>query len=528
MSKMKRIFPVILLVMSLLVAFFVCDVHANNLVISNVRLEDRNPSSKTVVVKFNISWENSWKTKINHDAIWLTVRLYNPAQTPTEKKLCQVSSSGLNPNGMSVGSASSLEVFVPSDKNGVFLRPSTFGFNNTISSQNVALTVKYDSCGFTDTAMVNASVFGLEMVFIPEGAFYAGDYNTSNASLNRGSSDPNPWPILSESVIAVTNLATNGYRYVSAGNPGEDATGTAFTISASYPKGYKSFYAMKYEITEGQWVEFFNSLPTLARPNRDLTDNLHKSTDTVSYRNTISCSGALLSCSTNRPSRALSYISWMDLAAFLDWAALRPMTELEYEKIARGPVLPVLGEFAWGTNNITTATTISNGDENGAEVIVNELANAHYGNSSLSGGDTANGNDYKKGPLRVGIFATTDSTREKAGAGYYGVMELSGNLKEQIVTIGNASGRNFAGSHGNGQLTIVPGYEGNADNSDWPGIDGVVSRGVTSATGSGFKGGSWEDAASRLRISDRSEAAKISTQSFNNVGGRGVRTYDGN
>ena len=32
----------------------------------------------------------------------------------------------------------------------------------------------------------------------------------------------------------------------------------------------------------------------------------------------------------------MTYISWPDLLAYADWAALRPITELEYEKAARG------------------------------------------------------------------------------------------------------------------------------------------------------------------------------------------------
>ena len=44
-----------------------------------------------------------------------------------------------------------------------------------------------------------------------------------------------------------------------------------------------------------------------------------------------------------------NFLSWMDLAAYLDWAALRPMTELEFEKICRGPNPPIAGEYVWGT-----------------------------------------------------------------------------------------------------------------------------------------------------------------------------------
>ena len=32
------------------------------------------------------------------------------------------------------------------------------------------------------------------------------------------------------------------------------------TIPSAYPKGYAAFYCMKYEVSEGQWVDFFNTL----------------------------------------------------------------------------------------------------------------------------------------------------------------------------------------------------------------------------------------------------------------------------
>ncbi|MDP8212431.1 MAG: hypothetical protein P9X22_03950 [Candidatus Zapsychrus exili] len=503
--------------------------YANNLSISNVSLGDRDPSSDTIVVNFDISWDNSWKTKINHDATWITIRLHNPSLTPTNKKLCQLTYAGLNPQGISLDSASVLEAYVSSDKKGAFLRPSSYGHNSSLVTESIEATIDYSSCGFSDDSSVYASVFGIEMVYVPEGSFYAGDNDTSTACLDQGSSDSNPWNISSESAISISNPTSDGYHYVSAGNTNEDATGASFTLLADFPKGYKSFYAMKYEVTEEQWVEFFNSLSSSARTNRDITDGSHKNTDTVSYRNTISCFGSPLVCSSLKDSRALSYVTWMDLTAFLDWAALRPITELEYEKMSRGAALAVSGEFAWGATDIIAATTISGSDEDGTETIANSSANVNYNNTILSGGDTSGGADYTKGPLRVGIFAVSSATRTNAGAGYYGNMELSGNLRERIVTIGNAAGRSFIGSHGDGVLSIDSSYEGNATNADWPGIDDVATRGITNAGGSGFKGGSWEDQSSgtRLRTSDRNNAAETSTAAYSNAGGRGARTYDG-
>jgi len=487
-----------------------------------VELKERNPSANTVVVELDVSWSNSWRTKINHDAVWLTVRLHDPSVSPTYKKLCNLTASGLSPSGTSVGSNSSLEIYVPSDKTGAFLRRANFGGIGAVASNDVRLTVDYTTCGFDDTSQVAASVFAIEMVYVPQGEFYAGDYNTSSASLHQGSSDSDPWYVSSENAISVTNATSNGYRYVSAGLSGENATGDSFSTPAAYPKGYRAFYVMKQEISEGQWVEFFNSLPLSARSNRDLTDSSHKNSDSVIFRNTVSCSGSPLTCSTSRPDRALSYMTWMDLSAFLDWAALRPLTELEYEKAARGPLLAGKGEYAWGSGDLTVAAALS-GAEDGTETVTTSGANAHFNSTSLSGGDGG------QGPLRGGIFATGSTTRNQAGAGYYNVLDWSGNVVERVVTVGNATGRNFSGNHGDGYLSTPSGYEGNANVTGWVETDAVDStHGVTGATGSGLKGGSWSDGSTRLRISDRSQAALTSSAAQNNYGGRGARTYDGN
>ncbi len=501
--------------------------YANNLSITNVALGTRDPNLHTVVVSFNVSWQNSWRNKINYDAAWLTVRLNNSQVTPTNEILCQVTATGLNPAGTSAGNGANLQIYVPGDAAGAFLQPSGTGFVGNINTQNVQLTVNYQNCGFSNNDQIYANVLGLEMVFIPQGSFYAGDYNTSVASLNSGSADANPWNISSENPIPVTDATSHGYQYVSAGNPGEFATGASFTIPAAFPKGYSAFYAMKYEISEGEWVQFANSLPAASRLKHDLADNNHKNSNSVQYRNTISCSGTPVVCSTLRPARALSYLSWMDLAAFLDWDALRPMTELEFEKMARGPLLPNAGEYVWGNQTITSAGVISGTTEDGTETTTTSNANANYNNSTFSGGDASQGVGFNLGPLRGGIFAGPNATRTSAGASYYGVMDLGGNLKERVVTIGNNTGLLFTGSEGTGILNTTAGFEGNANITGWPGMDVQPLNGVTGAAGSGFRGGSWADGADYLRTSDRTEAALSSTAALDTFGGRGVRTYDG-
>ena len=94
----------------------------------------------------------------------------------------------------------------------------------------------------------------------------------------------------------------------------------------------------------------------------------------------------------------------MDLAAFLDWDALRPMTELEFEKMSRGPLLPIAGEYIWGNQTIAAATTISGTTEDGTETITAPAnANANYGNTTFNGGDHPKGLVIIKG-LCAGAF----------------------------------------------------------------------------------------------------------------------------
>jgi hypothetical protein len=89
-------------------------------------------------------------------------------------------------------------------------------------------------------------------------------------------------------------------------------------------------------------------------------------------------------------------------------------------------------------------------------------------------------------------------------------MELSGNLWERVVTVGNATGRTFSGVHGNGTLTAG----GAADVSGWP-----------AAAGTGWKGGSWFNTTTNsATTSDRAQAAIADNTRAADAGGRGVRT----
>ena len=470
-------------------------------------------SGGSTTVSFNISWNYSWRRASvigNWDAAWVFVKFRKNGGNWAHASLNNTGHSMPSGATYTTGLVDTSSAFNISSNPavGVFIFRSSDG-SGTFTANSVSLSWNYAQDGVTSGDTVEIRVFAIEMVYVPYGGFFAGDNATSTNSLQQGSSDNDPWWIGSEDAITTANVAGTGtgmsetaaeYYYPGSG----DSAGSAFTIPAAFPKGYQSFYIMKGEIGQGQWIEFFNTLTATQQSTRDITSATGKNTDNLSDRNNVSWTGSGNATLPDRGSGAtyewagMGYLSWADLTAYLDWAGLRPMSELEFEKAARGIQRAVSGEYAWGDTSITQATSILSGGLSAERA--QSGSNAAYGNHASV-----------QGPLRVGSFAYNVTTRIASGGGYYGAMELSGNLWERPVTIGNSSGRSFEGRyHGNGALNA----SGDPDVSTWPG---------TSAAGIGLRGGGWLDSVGYLRISDRGSAASTDTTRYKNVGGRGVR-----
>jgi formylglycine-generating enzyme required for sulfatase activity len=290
---------------------------------------------------------------------------------------------------------------------------------------------------------------------------------------------------------------------------------------------------MRYEVTRGQFAAFLNTISSDAYASTAGGDLAHAGghyTATGRY----ALSGVWPNLRPARPYQACNLLSWWDAAKFAAWAGLRPMTELEYEKACRGPLEPVPNEFAWGTARIAKAEYTLAGEGKADERVAGNYSatagNANYDFTmpDFHGGVARGGVSIVPGsPMRAGIFATSDSGRVAAGASYWGILELSGNVREQVVTVGHLKGRGFAGTHGAGTLEAP---------EDWPeakyaaGGKGATS-GKEDAFGSGLRGGFFGDMSFSLRLSDRGRAVyspragSFSVQSRQDQNGwRGVRT----
>ncbi len=497
----------------LFVLLFFCvvsnDLLGNNLIISNISTGNKDETNNLVSIQFDISWENSFRDVINHDAVWIFMKYRVPIANGgdnTWRHLILNGSGHVVPAGF--------ELSLATDLVGVFLQRDVVGSGDVALSP---LSLRWDygaqdeSTGnpIDDDDFVEINVFGIEMVYIPEAAFFVGSGSTGDAgSFTNGSwvvGNPIPLSIGSEGALDVSQNAGDLFAISSTFPFWEICSGCTLSDNSSdtgYPKGFHDFYSMKYETTQGQYADFLNMLTSTQASNRYPNMN-------GSSRHTIS--GAHPNFSTSTPHRPVNFLSWMDAVAYADWAGLRPMTELEYEKVSRGNMSPVQGE------NVT-GTSLYNSADSRDLIADGTIVETTTGNVLL--GDSIDGPLRSGWPGFIGIGTPGAGTREDAGASYYGVMELSGNLWEMCVSVhDDATG--FVGSHGDGSLNT----NGYADNVDWPGYS--VS-GVTTSLGAGRRGGGFNSLSDTdIRVSSRSNASVGSFSGLNRDrinGFRAVRT----
>lgn len=460
-------------------------------------------------IEFTLSWENSWNVAgapNNHDAVWVFIKYRECGQTTNQWSHALLSTTMTDHSfGSNVTYATPITTTdrfgAGSGHNtGVMIRRSDIGIGD-IPNQTIRLKIVGSSNGVTLDPGVeyDIKVFGIEMVYIPQGQYYIGDSygcNSANYTIYDPTSDATArTPVLIASENSVTLREYAAYLV---------------NVPNNFPKGYNSFYIMKYEITQQQYCNFLNTI-TSSQSN---TRKYHYDY----YQHDIQFDGS--SFYTTRQDRPKPYLSFEDLLSYLDWAALRPLTEMEYEKACRGPLDFLSGEWAWGSGQASSLleTTTVSGASSGVEVVT-DGSNCHtyVTQYTISGGQftTATGGNLNYGPVAAGIYARSAATPDRisTGATYYGVMEMSGNLFEQCIQINisaSTTASSYTGIWGNGQLTTSGIY----DVSNWP-------------SGTTFfiqKGGSYYQSSSYAHVSCRYWRARTNYTTRNqDVGGRGAR-----
>lgn len=308
--------------------------------------------------------------------------------------------------------------------------------------------------------------------------------------------------------VRIANIAMTTEDLGVLPSEGITVDGGTEDLPATYPSGYKGFFVMKYELTQEQYVNFLNKLSYSGQYTRTIGGTLDglnpgdyvfgEKIHTSFRRNGIilvkrgeeSGTPAIFGCNLRTADLtngledgqtiACNYLSVADMLAYADWSGLRPLSELEYEKMCRYPNADNFSDvvYAWGKESAESGRDLK---EEGKET------------EYFSSGNT-NVNNAEFGPVRSGSFVREGRTRKKAGISFWGVEDLGGNLTE-IYYNAEMYGRQLDRSvHGSGTVdefgrTKIPA-------SAWPEDPRAL----------GVRGGDFASGDAVLRVSDRSFA----------------------
>jgi hypothetical protein len=453
-----------------------------NVEIENVRVASRD--ARTATVRFDIAWANSWRHEANHDAAWVFFKARTEGTTEWQH-VRLAADRVLNSAGYGHGEGTPVDLIVPDGKDGfvgMFVRRAGYGVRGTLATRNV--TAIWDLTaglpgqagkGIADIGKAEIRGVGIQMVYVAEGPFYLGSGGTEVNGFHLytdGKQHTLPYRVTSAGAIPTGRQAGRLWArsseplYPKGAQPEDGGE-----IPASFPNGYAAFYCMKYPITWSQYASFLNTL-TAAEANERYPYHAGAglSGPGVGRIDSITRSGQAPNYTYSTESKWSSRqgyggfgLSWADGVAFAAWAGLRPMTELELEKAVRGP----------------------------REPVPDETGPSYWGIS----------------PFAVGAWHSS-----KCGQ------------FERAVTVGNAAGRRFAGTHGLG-TPVLP--------ADWP-QDDAVGAGIRCSPFALAQAGAPDTPHQATRddlldmpracLSDRFYAAVAYPQRHPNHRWRGVRT----
>ena len=441
-------------------------------------------------LSLSLSWDNSWYDDYNFDAVWLFLKYRTP-------DMAEWTPVFLGTDGHEVGSNGE---YLPGDSGsenvGLFVWSKSNDAGRVELNCKIKCAIPY-GCSRADVEQnrLYFAVQGIEMVYVPAGAFYLGD-GASEGSF-QGTAVAKPVLVDSENSLTLS-----------------DAKGNTYTLEADYPKGYNGFFCMKTEISQKQYVDFLNLLTLTQQYGRvtNLMGNamregyyIFSGSATPASRNGIrlkkKSTARTVPCifindlngdgedGGNEDGQALpcGYLSAEDIYAYCCWAGLRPLSEPEFEKACRKlfPVQPVAGEYPWNTAD--GAGAITDAEVNGKNSLAENV-------TAL--GKNVNAAGLRSDPVRGGAFS--GNMAMSAGATFWGIRQMGGNLRECCIS---AEMSDMTALCGNGY----------AEGAPW--------------TGAVARGGGFNSPLTQLCVSDRSEADFIDETAHEaDFGGRGCRS----
>ncbi len=439
---MRRQWPLALLMLLVLMSAALRPSAASGLEVTYVETSRNSFNDRPPGLNLTVSWSNSWHNERNHDAAWVFLK-FNQEGAYRHIYLKPDSGQMLWKGEEAMPDA---DIEIAEDGTGFFVH----------AAEPYRGDLKYHLFVAQDTARTPFGIrydrlegHGVEMVYIPEGPFTLGDPDTSALGFGAyyRSDGDGRFDGLYEITAADQEIPVgpeDGHLYYRADRARYQGNQQG-PVPAAFPKGFGAFYIMKYEVSQGEYAAFLNTLGNSAAAHRANFGAPRYAQNGGS----ITLEGGTYHAA--HPERRNVYWHWDDMMAFADWAGLRPYTEFEYTKAARGPLEPKPIEYAWNTAS-TDRMARRIDPETQSAIMMNGLDES----------DLANAN------------------RVQFGASYYWVMDLAGSMWEKVITPADSVGRRFTGQHGDGAIT---GY-GFADVDEWP-------EGISGAAGYGYRGGGY-------------------------------------
>ena len=172
---------------------------ANNVTVSNFSLTGQNVANHYTMVKFDITWENSWRTSSapnNWDAAWVFVKYRIGAGAWQHTWLNNT--GHINPSGSTI-TTGLLDPALPFNQTtnpglGTFIYRDADG-TGTFSKTGVQLRWNYGANGVADNAIIDIRVYAIENVYVPQGSFSVGSGGPEENPFYNYPATTNPYQI---------------------------------------------------------------------------------------------------------------------------------------------------------------------------------------------------------------------------------------------------------------------------------------------------------------------------------------------
>ena len=226
-------------------------VQANNIQVSNATLTGN--TGTYAMVQFDLSWENSWRGGglPNWDAAWVFVKYRDVSNVWHHAYLGDAghvvpsgSGAGLSTGLVDVGATYNA---VTNPVAGAFVHRGIPG-SGTFSLTGVQLKWNYTDQGVAYADIDDIGVFGIEMVYVPQGPYMVGQLAPISEFVCTFINTPNATSTPS-GTAGPLNTPQGGYPF-----------GEAPPTDMEAPNGYRGFYCMKYELSQQTYSDYLCTL----------------------------------------------------------------------------------------------------------------------------------------------------------------------------------------------------------------------------------------------------------------------------